>query len=72
MVILNLYPKGTLEYTKTEIYSTGFNNKVTIAIKDITSIELSEPSMFKNGNIKINATSLDREIQFIFTKKTIK
>jgi len=71
MVVLNLYPKGTLEYTKTEIFSTGFNNKATIAIKDITSIELSEPSMFKNGNIKINATTLDREIQFIFTKKRL-
>ena len=70
MTILNLYPKGTLEYNEQEIISTGTNNNATIPFNEIISIEFNEPTFFKNGMIKIKSTN-GKEIQCIFAKKRI-
>jgi len=69
MVVLNLYPKGTLEYDDKEIRSTGLNNSVVIPIEDVLNIEFKDASRLQNGNIKIRARNRSIDLQCIFSKK---
>lgn len=68
MVVLNLYPRGTLEYDDKEIRSTGTGLKATVLFKDVVEITFDEPTRLKNGIITIKTTS-NKKISCIFRKK---
>ena len=68
MVVLNLYPSGTLEYDNKGIRSTGTLNKSTILFEDVIEITFDEPTRLKNGIITIKTTS-NKKVSCIFRKK---
>jgi len=70
MVVLNLYPLGTLEYDDKEIRVTGVN-KVIIPMKNVIKIEFNEPTLIKNGSIKITALNMKSDFQCFFRKKRL-